>query len=341
MLGQLSLPVLGALFIAAAAVVWIAGTHLSDATEVLSRHLGLGQALGGMILLAMVTNLPEIAIVVSASLRGQIEVAVGNVLGGIAIQTVVLAVLDCFGLGNRAALTGKAASPQLIMEGALVVLLLALVIVGHQLPTSLILWRVTPTGLLILLFWVLGLYMISRMRDSDATAAKPAPGRQGKPDRLGRATGIFAICAVATLAAGVLLEISGEQIAQHLGMSGAVFGATVLAAATSLPEVSTGLESIRLKDYRLAVSDIFGGNAFLTVLFLIAALVSGQAILPAAQPVDLYLTALAIVLTTIYLGGLVAPSTRQLLHMGLDSVLVVLLYVLGVAGLFLVAQPGG
>ncbi|HET7360265.1 MAG TPA: hypothetical protein VFJ04_08955 [Rhodanobacteraceae bacterium] len=332
--GQLSLPVLCAIFVAAAAVVWMAGTHLSDATDVLARRFGLGQALGGMVLLALVTNLPEIAIVASASLRGEMGVAVGNVLGGIAMQTVVLAVLDCFGLGRSNSLTRAADSPQLVMEGALVILLLALVIVGHHLPATLMLWRVTPAGLLIAVFWVLGLHVISRMRDG--AAADPG----GPADRVGRAALVFGAGAVATLGAGVLLEIVGERIAAHIGMSGAVFGATALAAATSLPEVSTGLESMRLKDYRMAVSDIFGGNAFLTVLFLMATLLSGKAVLPSAQPTDLYLTALAIVLTAIYLGGLVAPPRRQVMRMGLDSFVVVILYALGVVGLFFVAGHG-
>lgn len=336
---HLSLPVLCAIFVGAAAVVWIAGTHLSDATDVLARRFGLGEALGGMILLAMVTNLPEIAIVASASLRGQMGVAVGNVLGGIAMQTVVLAVLDWFGLGRRESLTRAADSPQLVMEGALVILLLALVIIGHHLPASLMLWRMTPAGVLIVVFWVLGLHVISRMRDSGTGSAKAGATRD-QPERVGRAAMIFALGAAATLAAGVLLEIDGERIAAHLGMSGPVFGATVLAAATSLPEVSTGLESMRIADYRMAVSDIFGGNAFLAVLFLMATVLSGKAVLPSAQPTDLYLTALAIVLTTIYLAGLVAPPRRQVMRMGLDSFTVVVLYVIGVLGLFFVARHG-
>lgn len=119
-----------------------------------------------------------------------------------------------------------------------------------------------------------------------------------------------------------------------------LFGATVLAAATSLPELSTGLTSTRLGDYQLAVSDIFGGNAFLPVLFLVATVVSGQAVLPAAHNTDIYLTALGGLLTLVYMAGLVFRPQRQLLRMGVDSLVVLILYVLGVVGLVAVAGNG-
>ena len=78
------------------------GVKLSETTDVLDSRLHLGSAFGGLIMLAVATNLPEIAITVSASVSGNVEIAVGNILGGIGLQTVVLAVLDFFGKRGRA-----------------------------------------------------------------------------------------------------------------------------------------------------------------------------------------------------------------------------------------------
>src|SRR5215216_6143327 len=99
-------------------------------------------------------------------------------------------------------------------------------------------------------------------------------------------------------------------------MSGVLFGSTFLAAATALPEISTGLTSVRMGDYQLAVSDIFGGNAFLPVLFLMASMLSGIAVLPQAHDTDIYLTGLGILLTTVYIYGLIFRPRRRILRMG-------------------------
>jgi len=117
-------------------------------------------------------------------------------------------------------------------------------------------------------------------------------------------------------------------------MSGVLFGSTILAAATSLPEVSTGLASVNIGDYQLAVSDIFGGNAFLPVLFLPATLLSGQSVLPQAKNTDIYLASLGVLLTAVYIYGLIFRPKRQFLDLGIDSQVVLVLYLVGVVGLF-------
>jgi cation:H+ antiporter len=146
------------------------------------------------------------------------------------------------------------------------------------------------------------------------------------------------VASVITLVAGVALEQSGEAIAGRIGMDGILFGSTVLAAATALPEVSTGLASAKLGDYQLAVSDIFGGNAFLPVLFFLAGLLSGQAVFPQLRDTDMYLIGLGVLLTCVYIYGLIFRPRRTVLGLGLDSLVVLALYLLGTAGLVLVGQ---
>ncbi|GCE09400.1 sodium:calcium antiporter [Dictyobacter aurantiacus] len=346
-----SLPLFALLliFAVAAVAVWVAGIQLSNTTDVLSSRFKLGQALGGLILLAVATNLPEIAITFSAALSHNLGIAIGNILGGIGIQTVVLVLLDIFGLWRQDALSYTAASLELVLEGILVIAVLIVSIMGTQMPGSLIFAHVAPGALLIAILWVIGIWLLGKARTDlpwqekgqapDTLHKKRGEKTQGTTQKWGNARVIivFAVAAVVTLVAGVILEESGDAIATHIGLSGVLFGSTVLAAATSLPELSTGLASVKAGAYNLAFSDIFGGNAFLPVLFLVATLLSGQAILPQAKNTDIYLAGLGILLTTVYLYGLIFRPKKQILHMGIDSLVVLVLYILGIAGLFAIA----
>jgi cation:H+ antiporter len=333
------------LFIAGAAAVWLAGIQLSNTTDVIDTRFGLGEALGGLILLAIATNLPEIAIVVSASLAHNIGIAIGNILGGIAIQTVVLVILDGFGLRRRAALTYEAASLQLVLEGVLVISVLVISIMGTQLPSSIIFAHLAPGDLLITALWLVGLWLINRARKdlpwqekghAPDTSHPTQRSHQEKTERWStpRVLLVFTLAALITLAAGVVLEESGSAIADRVGLSGVLFGSTVLAAATALPEVSTGLASVNIGDYQLAFSDIFGGNAFLPVLFLPATLLSGQSVLPQAKNSDIYLASLGVLLTSIYIYGLIFRPKRQVFNLGIDSLVVLIFYLVGIVGLF-------
>jgi cation:H+ antiporter len=350
MFEQMPLPILALIFAAAGVVVWIAGVHVSKTTDVLSSRFKLGEALGGAILLAIVTNLPEIAITASGALRNQLGLATGNILGGIAIQTVVLVILDAFAIGKRAPFIAQAAALDLVLEAVLVIVMLALVVMGHQLPEALVWHGITPDGVMICAAWVVGLYLIGKARGKlpwqsggDAPGGQPRRTERQKRERgkdekrsTAWALTVFIIAAAATLIAGVVLQQTSETISKQLGMTGVVFGATILAAVTALPEVSTGFAAVRLGDYKLAISDIFGGNAFLPVIFLVATLVSGKAVLPLAKKPDMYLTGLGMLLTTVYIYGLVFRPRPQIARMGIDSLVVLMLYVLGIAGLFMI-----
>ena len=341
-----SLPalVLLLIFLASAAAIWIAGIELSSTTDALDAHFGLGSALGGLIILSIATNLPEIVITVSAAMSGKLDLAVGNLLGGIAIQTLVLAVLDA-GVGPRTTLTYIAASLLLVIEGVVVVAVAVAAIMTAQLPSSANVAGISPGSVAVVAIWVGGLFVIARSRSSlpwkaEAMGARPGSQPMARPmpkrhreHSFRTVVLIFAGAAVVTLAAGVLIEESGSALAGKIGLGGAVFGATFLAAATALPEVSTGLQAVRQGDHQLAISDIFGGNAFLPVLFLVADVLAGRPTLPQAKATDLWIAGLGVVLTGVYLVGLVLRPQRVRARLGPDSLLAIGLYVLGIAGL--------
>lgn len=353
MFDGLSVSALTAIFVAAAAIVWIAGISLSDMTDILSYRLGIGEALGGAVLLAIVTNLPELAITVTAALSHNLGLATGNILGGIAIQTVVLVALDGFGVPDRP-LSYYAASLVIVLEGTLVVGVLAIVVMATQLPSRAVVFQVDAGAVLITITWVAGVVLLNRARkglpwheegnapgaqkESNLAQRQKAQQAKERGTTTLRASAIFLLASIATLAAGVALEETGNRLASHFGMTGVLFGSTILAATTALPELSTGLASVRLGDYQLAFSDIFGGNAFLPVLFLPASILSGGSVLPHAQNTDIYLTSLGIVLTMVYLWGLIFRPQRQFLRLGPDSLVVLVLYAIGTVGLVAIAR---
>jgi cation:H+ antiporter len=347
----LASPLLLLVFLAAAAITWTAGVSLSKTTDALDARLGLGDELGGLILLSIAGSLPELAITISAAASGNLGLAAGNLIGGIAIQTMVLLVCD-FAVGPSRPLTYLVGALTPVLEGLLVIIVVAGVEMGALMKeTTAIGGVVSPASLGIVVFWLVGLYVINRAR-KDPRWRISMPGsergrishREPHPTQAhpyagastARVALVFGLACAVTLAAGVALEESGNEMANRLGVNGVIFGATVLAAATALPEISSGLAAIRLGDNALAIGDIFGGNAFQVCLFLVADLVAGKPVLPYAGNLNAWLAALGVALTAIYGFGVIGRPQHTHARLGPDSLLALTLFSFGIAGLFFI-----
>ena len=344
-------PFLLLIFLAAAAATWVAGISLSKTTDALDARLGLGDELGGLVLLSVAGSLPELAITISAAAEGNLSLAAGNLIGGIAIQTMVLLICDV-AVGPERPLTFLVGRLTPVLEGLLVIIVVAGVEMGALLKKSTaIAGRVSPASLGIVIVWVVGLYTIQRAaKDPRWSIEMPGsrPGRhrgerartdQSHPytsSSTARVAGIFGLACLVTLGAGIALEVSGNDLANRLSVNGVIFGATVLAAATALPEISSGIAAVRLGDHALAMGDIFGGNAFQVCLFLVADLVAGKPVLPSAGDLNAWLAALGVALTAIYGFGVISRPMHCRFRLGPDSLLALAFFGLGIAGLFAV-----
>lgn len=343
-----AIPLLVLVFGAGAAATWAAGVLLSRTTDALDVRLGLGEELGGIILLAVAGSLPELAITVSAAAGGHLDLAAGNLIGGIAVQTLVLVICDAVA-DRRRPLTFLVGALTPVLEGMLVVLVVAVVLMGALLPASTAVGGVSPASIAIFVVWGVGIYVINRVRKHPGWRVSMPDSRPGRRHRREphpmqahpfassstlRVAALFAGACGVTLVAGVGLELSGSALANHAGVNGVIFGATVLATATALPEISSGIAAVRLGDNALAIGDIFGGNAFQLCLFLVADLVAGAPVLPTAGIQNSWLAALGVAMTAVYAVGVVARPQRSRLRLGPDSIVALALFALGIAGLF-------
>ncbi|HZQ80956.1 MAG TPA: hypothetical protein VFB25_03150 [Gaiellaceae bacterium] len=353
-MGGLGTPLLLLVFAAGAVATWFAGVLLSKTTDALDARLGLGEELGGLILLAIAGSLPELAITISAAASGNLGLAAGNLIGGIAVQTMVLVICD-LAAGNERPLTFLVGALTPVLEGLLVVILVAGVEMGSLLkPSTAIGGVVSPASIAIAAVWVIGLYVINRSRKDPRWEVEMPGSHRGRPNRrephkteahpfASRSTAqvavLFAAACAVTLVAGVLLEVSGNHLATHWGVNGVIFGATILAGATALPEISSGIAAVKLGDNALAIGDIFGGNAFQVCLFVVADLVAQRPVLPQAGDVNAWLAALGVALTAVYGFGVIGRPAHCRFRLGPDSILAIAVFALGVVGLFYV--PGG
>lgn len=316
----------------------------------IDRRFGLGEALGGVILLAIAGSLPEIAITVSAAAKGNLDLAAGNLIGGVAVQTMVLVICDAVA-SRKQALTYLVGSLVPVLEALIVVFVVAGVLLGSLLPTSTRIGPISPASLAIMVAWFVGIYALNEARKSPRWQVEMPGSSPGRPHRRQvhpdekptpitqstmRAVTVFLVGCAITLVAGVVLEVSGNELANRAGINGVIFGATVLAVASALPEISSGIAAVRLGDNELAIADIFGGNSFQVVLFVLADAIAGKPVLPTAGNLNAWLAALGIALTVVYAFGVIMRHERAHARLGLDSIVAIAVFALGVAGLFVV-----
>ena len=341
-MGALVTPLVVLIFVAGGAATWLAGGFLSKTTDALDTRFGLGEALGGLILLAITGTLPEIAITASAALSGHLDLAVGNLIGGVAIQTLVLVILDA-AAGPQRPLSFLVGSLVPVLEALIVVIVLATALGGAALSPSTNLFGASPTAVVV--FWVIGVWVVNKVRLNgtwEVHVPESRPGRKhvrephplGKRPYTGASTTtvvlIFLAASAVTLGAGVALQVSGNVLAGRIGMQGAIFGATFLAVASALPEISSGIAAVRLGDLQLAVGDILGGNSFQICLLLLADLLAGTPVIIAAHHSDVWLGGLGLLMTAIAAAAIIARPVRTHLWLGLDSIALVVVYALGI-----------
>lgn len=335
------------IFAAAACAVWIAGTKIAVYADELAERFSLSRAMLGLLLLAGVTSLPEIATGFTAAYSGYPELAVNNLLGGIAMQVALLAVADVV-LGKDA-LTSVVPNPMVMLQGAFNVCLLtfvAITVLVGDVPLF-------GAGVGSWLIFTVAIYSFIKVHAADKhhpwvinDPDNSIPGRNHsldggeserplKDDSLIRLIVKMLISALTILFAGFIVANVGDAIAGQTDLGVSFVGFAVVSIATSLPEASTVFASVRRGLYTMAISDILGTTAFNVALLLgVDGLSDGEPVLSRVGDFTAIGTLLGLALTGLFLVGIVERADRTFLRMGFDSAAILFAYSSGMVLLY-------
>lgn len=331
------------IFAAAACAVWIAGTKITAYADNLAERFNLSRALLGLLLLAGITSLPEMATSFTAARSNNAALAINNLLGSIAMQVAVLAVADI--LFDKRALTSVVPNPIVMLQGALNICLLGFV------AMAIIVGDIPFLGAGV---WSWGLFagsLYSFIKLNEADERYPwvvnnpddeALGKESSPeasenegDSLVWLIAKIVINALVIMFAGYTLATVGEAIAQQSGLGSSFVGVALVAIATSLPEASMVFASVRRGLYTMAISGILGTNILnVSLIFGVDIIDSGAPVLAQIGDFSAVGTLLGLAVTSLFLVGLAERADRTIWRMGTDSAAVLLVYTGGMVLLY-------
>ncbi len=325
-----------ALFAATSAGVWLAGTRLCHYADAIADRKRIGKAMMGFVFLAAATELPEVVTTIVGSMAGEARLVLNNMFGGITMQTAILAVADA--AVPMVTLTSYPRNSTPALEGILLILLLALLLAVSALGDAVLFWNV-GIGSVIFAFSYAGTIALLRNFDQEEPwlpvevleeAAVPlaeTTARNLDAIPMSRLAWMSLAATLVILVCGVMLVNLAKTLAVQTGWGTSFIGVTLLAASTSLPELSTTIAAVRLGAFTMAISNIFGSNLIMIALLLPADIFYTQGVL--LDQIDATATFALIsglIVSSVYVAGLLLRNRKRVLGMGIDSVIVLVIY---------------
>lgn len=339
-----------AIFAALIALIWFVGTRLSLFADVISDRTNLGKAFMGLLFLSLATQMSDVGTTVSAALANRPQLAINAIFGSVMFQMVLLAIVD-FAL-IKGALTFFTPKPILMLQGVLLIVLLASAVASIALGEVVVFANVGLWTLMLFIGYIITLFLSQHYEGNEKWQAENHPSTeemeavvlspQDPEDQkhlhqwsTRRLALTFAGFAGVILVAGFTISRIADALAEQTGLGTSFVGATLLAASTSLPELSVAITAVRLKKYEMAFANIFGSNGIIMVLLFIGDIFYREGpLLNEADNSIIYMAAATIVMTAVYLTGMIERKDRTILRFGIDSALVFAIYIASLGVLY-------
>jgi cation:H+ antiporter len=322
-------------FLGVTALILFSGNRLTHYGDIISEKTGLSRLWLGLVLMAGVTSLPELATGLSAVASDLPDIAVGNILGSCTFNVLILGLLDT--LSHKVPLSSKVNQANILSAGMSILFLGGVslsLFLGAQLPGLGWIGLYSPLIALGYLGTMRMAFKFEKRRSVSADGL--VEGRVASKMTLRAAILRYALHAAVVVGSAVFLPSIAERIAVMTGLGQTFVGNIFVAISTSLPELTVCIAAMKIGAVDMSVGNIFGSNIFnmfiLTIediFYLkgpILSFVQGQHMIPSL---------LAIAMTGLAIAGLIYNAEKKLFVWAWDSFGIILLFAVNLLLLFL------
>ena len=231
--------------------------YFVDGAASIATKLRIPSFIIGLTIVAFGTSAPELAVSLSAALKGSNDIAIGNVVGSNIFNTLVV-------LGASAVITPIAVEKGIIKKDfplcILVSALLGLLSLDMFLfqSSSMTIGRIDGITLLLVFIYFMYTTVKSGMKqrsETEETEDKQSPS-------LWKSIFICLVGLAGIIIGGDLSVDGAKEIARAFGLSEAFIGLTIVAFGTSLPELVTSIIAAKKGENDIAVGNVVGSNIF-------------------------------------------------------------------------------
>ncbi|MDA8526830.1 calcium/sodium antiporter [Gammaproteobacteria bacterium] len=228
-------------------LVWGANKFV-DHASVIAKHLGVGDLVIGLTLIAAGTSAPEVFVGISAVLNGNEDIALGTAIGSNISNIALIFGISCLYL-NAASKTHL----WNLMPFGLTVLLLGLTLADGTISYS---ESMGFVGLFMLFMYIL-------MKTDGVPDEEDSEASEFTKSLFLSMVGLVGLIAGANISI-----VYAESTALLLGISELIIGLTIIALGTSLPELAATVAALKKGKHQMVVGNIIGSNV-LNLVFVI------------------------------------------------------------------------
>lgn len=299
----MSTPVVLILYLVTAAILVFFSVKCAGYVDLLDKKTNLSGAFIGGMILAAVTSLPELVTSVSAIyVVHNAELIVGNVLGSNLFNLCIF--------GSLTAVAVRSFSKASVGQSHLK---MALCTIAAFVMTAVTLWtgfgRIPVIHINVASLVILVIYVVSiRFLSGDEGESE---GEDESPLTVKQIAVRFTLMALGLVAASIAVTYLTDLLSERLNLSASLAGALFLGVATSLPELSSSIQLVRLKNFNAMLGNVLGSNMFNFTILSIADIIAGSTPVFVNSPQTTYMLIFATVSTLLTMLALLAKRKMQ------------------------------